>query len=221
MSISLINLSKDFFTEDRVVTPVKDIDLEINDGEFLLVIGRSGSGKTTLLNLMAGLLIPSRGKVLINGADPGEMDDKKLSSFRAKTIGYVFQYFSLIPSLTAIENVMLPATFINQSGNTVLERGRELLNSVGIGKKERSYPRQLSSGEQKRVVIARSLMNHPEILLADEPTADLDVSTEQEIMSLFKVIHSGGVTVVMVTHSLELMPFATWVLDMDNASSIK
>lgn len=218
MTISLLNVSKEYYLDEQnIITPVNDVNLTINDGEFILIVGRSGSGKTTLLNLIAGLIIPTRGRVFIDNINPWEFNDKKLSIFRSQTIGYVFQFPSLLPSLTVLENVMLPTTFVGRNGrDSVRNRVAHLLNILGIGSKTNMLPRQLSAGEQKRVVIARSLINRPKILLADEPTSDLDEQTEKDIMKMFQKIHDDGITIIMVTHSLELITYATFTLKMEN-----
>jgi putative ABC transport system ATP-binding protein len=217
MNISLLNTSREYELDNKnKITPVNNVNLVINDGEFILIVGRSGSGKTTLLNLIAGLIRPTNGKVLINDIDPWTLNDKKLSVFRSQTMGYVFQYPSLIPSLTVIENVKLPTTFTGRDGHaSANDRAVHLLEMLGIGNKLNMLPKQLSAGEQRRVVIARALVNRPRVLLADEPTSDLDMQTEKEIMSLFQEIHAEGVTIIMVTHSLELISYATMALKME------
>jgi putative ABC transport system ATP-binding protein len=218
MTIHLSNVTREYDLDDHnTITPVNNINLSIGNGEFILIIGRSGSGKTTLLNLIAGLIKPTRGKVTINNLDPWKLEDKKLSVFRSQTIGYVFQFYSLIPSLTAIENVILPVIFtgLNHKSSSY-DRAFSLMDSLGLESKVNSFPRQLSAGEQRRVVIARALVNRPKILLADEPTSDLDMQTEKEIMSMFNNIHSEGMTIVMVTHSMELIPYSTTTFRMEN-----
>jgi ABC-type lipoprotein export system ATPase subunit len=215
--INLQKVTRRFNLGDNVIEPVSNVSLEVRRGEFIVIIGRSGSGKTTLLNLIAGLIKPSSGNIYIDGINLQTMNDRELSTLRNQKIGFVFQFPSLLPSLMVIDNVTLPDEFFHQIGNeAVLERALQLLNTVGLGHKIEAYPRQLSAGEQKRAVIARALINRPQVLLADEPTSDLDETTEQEIMSLFLDIRSGGVTVLMVTHNLQLLPFATKAFRMDN-----
>lgn len=217
--ISLEEVSKTYSSsKEHPVKAVQGVSLEIQAGEFVVITGRSGSGKTTLLNLAAGLTKPSSGKVFLDGVDLWGLTDKKQSQLRGQKIGFVFQFPSLLPGLSAVENVMLPTAFGTGSGTDEAgKRAAKLLETVGLEEKLEAYPRQLSAGQQQRVVIARSLMNEPEVLLADEPTSDLDEQTETEIMELFKEIHKRtGVTIVMVTHSTQLVPYGTRSVEMAN-----
>ena len=221
--ISFQNVSRTYHLDgESSITPVRGINLTVNRGEFVLLIGRSGSGKTSLLNLAAGLIKPTSGKIFIKGTDIWSLTDRQLSSLRASTIGFVFQFPSLIPSLNVLENTVL-ADFIQlQEWRRVSarERAAVLLSKLGLGERMGVYPKQLSAGEQKRVVLARALMNRPEILLADEPTSDLDERTEQEIMSVLRELHSGGTTILMVTHSTELIPYANRTLRMEEGNLV-
>ena len=200
------------------VTAVHDIALEISEGDFAVVIGRSGSGKTTLLNLMAGLTRPTAGRVLLGGLDLWSLPDAQRALLRNRKIGFIFQFPSLFPSLTVLENVMLPTALgATDKKDGARDRAADLLKMVGLTDKTHSYPRQLSAGQQQRVVIARSLINHPQILLADEPTSNLDEQTEREIMEIFREIHSStGVTIVMVTHTSQLTSYGTRTLRMES-----
>jgi putative ABC transport system ATP-binding protein len=220
--ISFINATKEFrLDEKNTITPVCNVNLIINRGEFILVTGRSGSGKTTLLNLAAGLIKPTSGQVLIENLNLNKMNDKLLSQVRSQKLGFIFQFPSLIPALNVLENVALPRTFISSNGfGDPFEEAAELLEMVGLSEKMEAYPRQLSAGEQKRVVIARSLINNPQVVLADEPTSDLDFKTELEIMALLQKINKSGVTFLMVTHSMELMNYATRAFEMKDGSLI-
>jgi ABC-type lipoprotein export system ATPase subunit len=210
--IALVQVSKTYAPNKKTLVPaVREVTLKVEPGEFVVVTGRSGSGKTTLLNLVADLTRPTSGQILINGADLWSLSDPQQALLRNRTMGFVFQFPSLMPSLTAIENVMLPRMF-GDSGkrSTARARATQLLEEVGLAHKQHSLPRHLSGGEQQRVVIARSLMNQPEMLLADEPTSDLDELTEQEIMTLFHDVHARtGVTVLLVTHASELERYGT------------
>jgi ABC-type lipoprotein export system ATPase subunit len=201
--------------EHRVIA-VRDVNLEVSRGEFVIITGRSGSGKTTLLNLAAGLTQPTSGRVLWEELDLWSLTDRQRSLLRNQKIGFVFQFPSLLPSLTVLENVTLPTVFsVNGAGPDTHERANELLHTVGLADKLTVYPRQLSAGQQQRVVIARALSNQPEILLADEPTSDLDERTELEIMDLFQRIHSQtGVTILMVTHTTQLVSYGTRAIRM-------
>ena len=185
------------------VTAVRELNLSVKRGEFVVITGRSGSGKTTVLNLIAGLTRPTAGCVELDGVDLWSLPDRQQSAMRNWKMGFVFQFPSLLPSLTALENVLLPVVFRPAPDRGDLaDQAAKLLEMVGLADKLTALPRQLSAGQQQRVVIARSLINEPEILMADEPTSNLDDQTEREIMATFEQIHSlRGVTVVMVTHS--------------------
>jgi ABC-type lipoprotein export system ATPase subunit len=198
-------------SQEQKVTAVEDVSLEVAPGEFLLVTGRSGSGKTTLLNLMAGLTRPTAGRVLWDGVDLWSLSDRQQARLRSRRVGFVFQFPSLLPALTMAENVVLPSAFgVNGDRQRAHQQAAELLSTVGLADKLAAYPRQVSAGQQQRAVIARALFNQPEVLLADEPTSDLDEKTEHEIMDLFQTIHAGtGLTVIMVTHTAELVSYGT------------
>lgn len=221
--ITLENVSKTYVLSKEVSVPaVRDVDLTIKDGEFVVITGRSGSGKTTLLNLAAGLARPSSGRVLLDGQDLWQLPDSAQSELRSKLIGFIFQFPSLLPTLTALDNVILPTTFANgTSPVNKIERATGLLQTVGLADKVDAYPRQLSAGQQQRVVIARALMNEPRLLLADEPTSNLDERTEQEIMELFQKIHDEtGITIVLVTHTSQLIRYGTRAVTMAEGRSI-
>jgi putative ABC transport system ATP-binding protein/lipoprotein-releasing system ATP-binding protein len=198
------------------VTAVRGVSLEIQQGEFIIIVGRSGSGKTTLLNLAAGLTRPTSGEVLLEGANLWGMSDAQQSALRNRKFGFVFQFSSLLPSLTAQENVVLPTVFGADARRAGLyDRAAELLRNVGLADKLCCHPRQLSAGQQQRVVIARAMMNNPQVLLADEPTSNLDEKTELEIMDLFRQLHQNlGITVVLVTHTRQLISYGTHAVEM-------
>ncbi|MCL7455354.1 MAG: ABC transporter ATP-binding protein [Anaerolineae bacterium] len=198
-------------SQEHKVTAVHDVSLEVAPGEFLLVTGRSGSGKTTLLNLIAGLTRPTTGRVLWNGVDLWSMSDRQQARLRSRRVGFVFQFPSLLPALTMAENVVLPSAFsVNGDRQGAHEQAAELLSTVGLADKLLAYPRQVSAGQQQRAVIARALFNRPEVLLADEPTSDLDEKTEREIMDLFQAVHADtGLTIILVTHTAELVSYGT------------
>jgi ABC-type lipoprotein export system ATPase subunit len=220
--LSFDKVTKDFqLDEGTTITPVRGVSLDIEPGEFVIVIGRSGTGKTTFLNLAAGLVKPNSGRVTIDGSDLGKMNQKQLSVLRSEKIGFIFQFPSLIPALTVGDNVSLPTIFARNNGNgngnrSGSERAEDLLDMLGVASKKNVFPRQLSAGETKRVVLARSLINHPQLILADEPTSDLDSRTEKEVMNILRDINSRGVTFLIVTHSLQLVPFATRAFEMEN-----
>lgn len=215
--IELYDVDKVYqLAKKRTVSAVKRINLCVDQGEFLIITGRSGCGKTTLLNLVSGLTRPTSGQVLLDQVEVWKLPDLEQSLLRNKKIGFVFQFPSLMPSLTALENVMLPTIVEhNESQTSIKERAEHLLHEVGLADKMDSYPRQLSAGQQQRVVLARALINQPELLLADEPTSNLDEHTEREIMDLIKQIHEQrGITILLVTHTNELVPYGSNSLRM-------
>ena len=193
------------------VVALNRLNLIVNQDEFVVITGRSGSGKTTLLNIVSGLTRPTLGQVLLGKTELWRLPDAQQSLLRNQKIGFVFQFPSLIPSLTTLENVILPT--IAQASNHRLatrERAMNLLEEVGLADKVDSYPRQLSAGQQQRVVVARSLINQPELLLADEPTSNLDEQTEREIMALIRRIYGErSITILLVTHSTELATYGS------------
>jgi putative ABC transport system ATP-binding protein len=216
--ISLVNVTKKYDLDSgNSIVPLRNVNLTINKGEFIIITGRSGSGKTTLLNLTAGLIKPTQGQISIGNTDLGEMNDSELSVLRSQKIGFIFQFPSLFPGLTVLENTTMPSIFApkyQSTGN--LERANKLLESMSLKEKAHLHPRHLSAGEQKRVVIARALVNHPAIILADEPTSDLDAQTEQEVMSILKNIQTDGVTIMLATHNLQLISYASRVFRVEN-----
>ena len=201
--------------ETPAVTALDNVSLKVETGEFVVVTGRSGSGKTTLLNIAAGLARPTSGQVLLLETDLWQLSDSDRSRLRNEKVGFVFQFPSLLPSLTVMENVSLPASFGRGDERARTSRAEELLELVGLSDKLGALPRHLSAGQQQRVVIARALINHPEVLFADEPSSDLDEQTEREIMELFREIHrTTGLTIAMVTHSTQLVSYGTRALEM-------
>jgi ABC-type lipoprotein export system ATPase subunit len=215
--IALQDVSKIYTVSKEVTVPaVRNANLHVEKGEFVIITGRSGSGKTTLLSLVAGLTQPTSGQVLLDGVEVWKLPDNEQSLLRNQRIGFIFQFPSLLPTLTTLENVMLPAMFgPSNDQETAGTRATQLLEKVGLADKLKAFPRQLSGGQQQRVVIARALMNEPDVLLADEPTSDLDELTEQEIMALFQEIHAQtGVTALLVTHSAELGRYGTRSIQM-------
>ncbi len=215
--ITFENVSKTYFlSKEQEVQAVRELNLRIDGGEFVIITGRSGSGKTTLLNLAAGLTRPTSGRVLVDSVDLNTLGDLQRAALRGQKIGFVFQFPSLLPSLTVLENVRLPVVFANgQQPVSGTERAVELLKSVGLSDKLSAYPRQLSAGQQQRVVIARALINQPEMIMADEPTSNLDEQTELEIMALFRdIFDRTGITMVMVTHTTQLVRYGTRSIGM-------
>ena len=208
-------ITKVYITPSCTVKALDEANATIEEKEFVLIVGRSGSGKSTLLSVLGGLTRPTQGKVELNGRDIWMMNDSELSKVRSREIGFVFQFPGLMPTLNTLENVMLPAMF-SDNKTEVAKRAEGLLVSLGLGDKLASYPHQLSGGELKRAAIARALLNDPSIILADEPTGDLDADTEMEIMELFREINKKGKTIIMVTHNPELSTYASRVFRMAN-----
>lgn len=203
--LSIENLTKTYRVDHSRLTGVDNVSLAVAKGDFLSIVGHSGSGKTTLVSIIGGILKPTSGKVLFEGVDICTLDDNRLSRYRSTRIGFMFQFASLLPILTARENVLLPGLFSPERKTMADSAARELLGLVGIGDKLDAYPAQLSGGQQRRVAIARALLNNPDIILADEPTGDLDEDTENEIMLLLEQINrEKGTTIILITHNLEL-----------------
>jgi putative ABC transport system ATP-binding protein/lipoprotein-releasing system ATP-binding protein len=200
--IEIQELSKSYIVSNRTIRAVLPCDLRIGQGEFVTIVGHSGSGKSTLLSLIGGILRPDSGTVVVDGVRLWEHDDRERSRLRNEKFGFVYQFSSLIPTLTARENVLLPSVF---GAGRPVDQAIRLLESVGLGDKTDRYPAELSGGEQQRVAIARAFINEPRIVLADEPTGDLDEETEADIMAFFeKLNREKNVTMIMVTHSSEL-----------------
>lgn len=197
------------------LTAVRGVDLRIRPGEFVLILGRSGSGKSTLLSMLGGLTKPDEGRVLLDGEDLWSLPDSRISRIRAEKLGFIFQFAGLIPTLTAFDNVMVPSLF-SKSPAQCAERAQSILSSFGLADKLNSYPSQLSGGELKRVAIARSLINDPAIILADEPTGDLDMNTEKTIMEYIRRINGEGKTIVMVTHNPALAAYSDKVFRVED-----
>ena len=219
--IELKDLKRYFKAGDTVVKALDGINLQIHEGEFVVILGPSGSGKTTLLNQIGGIDKPSEGEVIVAGKNITKLKDKELTAYRAKTIGWVFQFFNLIPSLTAIENVMLGLELAGDTRN-MEERARELLAVVGLEGKEDRFPAHLSGGEQQRVALSRAMVKKPKIIVADEPTGNLDHKTGLEVVDLMKSLNKKeGITIVTVTHDTSLISFADRVLYLQDGKIIK
>ncbi|HXE95312.1 MAG TPA: ABC transporter ATP-binding protein [Dongiaceae bacterium] len=201
--IEIKNVKKQYTSGDDTVEALRGVDISIEAGEFITIMGQSGSGKSTLLSVLGGINHPTTGEVEMAGVQLYHLPGEKLADFRAQNLGFVFQSFHLIPYLTAIENVMLPLAIVKMSTTAKKSVARQALERVGLGNKLDRLPNQLSGGEQERVAIARAIVNDPHILLADEPTGNLDSKTSEEVMALFRELNDAGQTVVMVTHNPE------------------
>jgi putative ABC transport system ATP-binding protein len=199
--IKITNLTKHYTSGEETVEALRGIDVSIAAGEFVTIMGHSGSGKSTLLSVLGGMNHPTTGEVEMAGIKLYTLPGEKLADFRSQNLGFVFQAFHLIPYLTAQENVMLPLVVSSLKSEAKREAARKALEQVGLGAKIDRLPNQLSGGEQERVAIARAIVNNPQILLADEPTGNLDSRMSNEVMALFRELNGGGQTVVMVTHN--------------------
>jgi putative ABC transport system ATP-binding protein len=202
--IKIRNITRDFPLGNEIVKVLKGIDLDIERGEYVALMGPSGSGKSTLMNLLGCLDTPTSGSYELNGKDVSRMSDDELAEIRNKEIGFVFQTFNLLPRTTALENVALPMIYAGASKSTRIARAKEVLTNVGLADRMDHRPNQLSGGQRQRVAVGRALVNHPSIILADEPTGNLDSKTSLEIMNLFNEIHKAGNTVILVTHEEEI-----------------
>jgi putative ABC transport system ATP-binding protein len=213
------NLSKTVPSPEGPLTILADVSLSVRTGETLAIIGASGAGKSTLLALLAGLDTPSAGRVLISGADLTELDEDGRAAVRGRHVGFVFQSFHLIPSLTALENVMLPLEL--RGRGDAREMAAQALAQVGLTPRSAHYPKQLSGGEQQRVAIARAYVTHPDVLFADEPTGNLDTQTGQRITDLlFELNRSTGSTLILVTHDRELASRCGRILELDAGRAV-
>ena len=207
--IEIKNLSKTYESGEERVPALVDVGLHINKGEFISIMGPSGSGKSTLLTILGGLNHPTDGEVVVDDIAIYQLPIEKLADLRREYLGFIFQSFQLIPYLTVIENVMLPLSITDRSNREQVGMAEVILKRIGLKGKEKRLPDQLSGGEQERVAIARALVNAPPILLADEPTGNLDTKTGQEIMELFKSLNQEGQTIIMVTHNPENASFSS------------
>jgi ABC-type lipoprotein export system ATPase subunit len=199
--IEIKDIAKTYTAGGQKIHAVADVSLNCAKGEYISIVGHSGSGKSTLLSLIGGLTMPDSGSINIDGINLWSLSDGALSEFRNKKMSFIFQFASLIPTLTAVENIMVPAVF-SKTKEDKKQAALELLKMMGLADKANSYPRQLSGGQQRRVAIARAFINNPEIILADEPTGDLDEETEAEIIEFFKQMNKEkGITFIVVTHN--------------------
>lgn len=213
--IELKNLTKIYSEGNSSNTVMKDLNYSFVDGKIYVMFGRSGSGKSTLLNLISGIDVPTSGSIIINNQDICRMNELNRTLFRRNNIGFIFQFFNLIPTLTVLENLLLPLELVGKVGKNEINKAKELLDSVGLIHKENSFPDRLSGGEQQRIAIARSLIHEPKIILADEPTGNLDYETGMQIINLLdKLIRQQNKMMIMATHSREVMGLADKVISL-------
>ncbi len=205
-------ISKSYFMASQAIPALKSIDLDIFKNEYVALMGPSGSGKSTLMNILGCLDSPTSGKYILNGKDVSEMEDDDLADVRNKEIGFIFQQFNLLPRLTAAENVALPLVYAGVGKKERLERARAVLAKVGLADRSHHKPNELSGGQIQRVAIARALVNDPAIILADEPTGNLDSKTSAEVMEIFGKIQEAGNTIVLVTHEEDIAAYAKRVV---------
>ena len=210
--IKITQIKRNFVLGDEIVYVLKGIDLEIKKGEYVALMGPSGSGKSTLMNLLGCLDTPTSGKYILNGKDVSQMHDNELAEIRNKEIGFVFQTFNLLPRTTALDNVALPMIYAGYSKSERTIRATEVLKQVNLADRMDHQPNQLSGGQRQRVAIARALVNSPSIILADEPTGNLDSKTSDEIMKLLEDIHSNENTIILVTHEEEIAAHAKRII---------
>ncbi|MEZ4893033.1 MAG: ABC transporter ATP-binding protein [Saprospiraceae bacterium] len=208
MLISIKNLNKTYIMGSEKVEALKDVSIDIDQNEYVALMGPSGSGKSTLMNLLGCLDSPTRGKYWLNGREVSTMDDSELAEVRNKDIGFVFQTFNLLPRLSSLENVALPLVYAGVGKEERLDKAKVTLESVGLGDRVMHKPNELSGGQRQRVAVARALVNDPAIILADEPTGNLDTKTSYEIMGLLEEIHKAGNTVIVVTHENDIAAHA-------------
>ena len=214
MLISIKHLNKTYIMGAEKVEALKDVTLELRKNEYVALMGPSGSGKSTLMNLLGCLDSPTSGEYWLNGIEVSTMDDGELAEVRNKQIGFVFQTFNLLPRLSSLENVALPLVYAGVSREERLEKARKTLEAVGLGDRVLHKPNELSGGQRQRVAVARALVNDPAIILADEPTGNLDTKTSYEIMGLFEQIHKAGNTVILVTHEYDISLHAHRIVRM-------
>ncbi len=212
--IEIQNLIKVYRRDKIEVIALRDVSLSIEKGEFAMLFGPSGSGKTTFLHLLGGIDRPTAGKIIVNGRNIAQFNDAQLTEYRRNEVGIVFQFFNLIPTLTALENVVLPMQFAGVPPGERKERAMKLLKMVGLEHRMKHYPGEMSGGEQQRVAIAIALANDPPLILADEPTGELDTETGLKIIHLLRELNENGKTIVVATHDMRLREFATRVLEI-------
>lgn len=224
--LEIKDIKRDFRLGSEVLHVLKDINLTIEKGEYVALMGPSGSGKSTLMNILGCLDTPTSGEYILNGKDVSKMSDAELADIRNKEIGFVFQTFNLMPRTTALDNVALPMVYAGVSREKRHERAKEVLKMVGLEDRMLHKPNELSGGQRQRVAVARALVNHPSIILADEPTGNLDSKTSYEIMNLFDEIYQKGNTVILVTHEEDIAQYAHRIIrlkdgliETDNAKS--
>lgn len=212
--ITINDIGRKYVIGTEVIHAIKSVSLTINKGEFVALMGPSGSGKSTLMNILGCLDTPTKGEYILNGIDVSHMTDNELAEVRNTEIGFVFQTFNLLPRNTALDNVALPLVYSGISKDERMNRARKALENVGLGHRVDHKPNELSGGQRQRVAVARALINNPSIILADEPTGNLDTKTSIEIMGLIEDIHAKGNTIILVTHEEDIAMHAHRIVRM-------
>ncbi|RLD94564.1 MAG: macrolide ABC transporter ATP-binding protein [Aquificota bacterium] len=207
--IETVDLWKEYTLGDQVIPVLRGINLVVEEGEFVAIMGPSGAGKSTLMHILGCLDVPTRGKYVLDGEDVSLMNDTHLSQVRNRKLGFVFQAFHLVPWATALENVMLPFLYSDRPPRDARQRAVDALTRMGMGDRLRHKPSELSGGQQQRVAIARAIVNNPSLLLADEPTGNLDSASSREVMEIFQEMNREGRTIVLITHDQEVAAYAS------------
>jgi len=219
--IKLKNVWKTYHVGDTDINALAGLELEIEQGKFVVIMGPSGSGKSTCVNMVGCLDIPTKGEIYLCGQNIAHLHESDLAQIRGKTIGFIFQQFNLIPTLSALQNIMLPMAFQDTDLGEREERAKELLTEVGLGDRIYNKSTELSGGQQQRVAIARALANDPEVILADEPTGNLDSKTGQMVMEYLKKLHKEGKTIIMVTHDPNMAKYGQRVIYLKDGKTVK
>lgn len=221
LHIRATGLIKHYKLGETTVKALDGVDLEINRGEMVIIVGPSGSGKSTLLNMLGGVDRPDGGEIYVNGSSLNELNDHELTTFRRKYVGFVFQFYSLVPTLTAQENIEIAAELVNIKGKKLEKRAQGVMEDVGLKGRERSYPSHLSGGERQRIALGRALAKRPELIIVDEPTGQLDQKTGKEMVQLIRdTSKKYNSTVVMVTHDISLVDYADKFIQMDSGKIV-
>lgn len=212
MGILLTDITKEYTIDDETVAALAGISLAVRDGEFVAIMGPSGSGKSTLMNILGCLDRPTAGSYVLDGQEVASLDDDDLARTRNKRIGFVFQNFNLLSRMTALDNVALPQVYARVGEKERLAKAAALLDAVGLGARKQHMPNELSGGQRQRVAIARALVNDPSIVMADEPTGNLDTRSSVEIMHMFETLHAQGKTIILVTHEPDIAAYAKRII---------
>lgn len=219
--IELKEVCKSYILGETEIRALSDVNVKINRGDFIAIVGPSGSGKSTMMNLVGALDTSTIGDIFLDGQNIEHLEESELAQIRGKKIGFVFQTFNLIPTLNAVENIALPMIFHNVGKKERMERAEKILKQVGLMHRKNHFPKELSGGERQRIAVGRALANDPEVILADEPTGNLDTKTGLEIMKLFVDLNKEGKTIILVTHNLDLINYVQKVLKISDGRIVE